>query len=40
MVRFFETGEAPVTHAQTIDVIAIRAAAVEGAKTPFVWIDL
>ena len=40
MVHFFETGEAPVTHEQTIDVIAIRAAAVEGAKTPFQWIDL
>lgn len=40
MIRFFETGEAPVTHAQTIDVIAIRAAAVEGVKTPFRWIDL
>ena len=40
MIRFFETGVAPVTHAQTIDVIAVRGAAVEGAKTPFQWIDL
>lgn len=40
MIRFFETGEAPVTHAQTIDVIAIRAAAMEACRTPFVWIEL
>ena len=40
MIRFFETGEAPVTHAQTIDVIAIRAAAVEACGTPFRWIEL
>jgi hypothetical protein len=40
MIHFFETGEAPVTHAQTIDVIAIRATAIEACKTPFVWVDL
>ena len=40
MIRFFETGEAPVTHAQTIDVIAIRAAAIEACGTPFRWIEL
>lgn len=40
MIRFFETGEAPVTHEQTIDVIAIRAAVVEACATPFVWVDL
>ena len=40
MIRFFETGEAPVTHAQTIDVIAIRAAAVNACGTPFRWIEL
>lgn len=40
MIRFFETGEAPVTHAQTIDVMAIRATAIAACNTPFVWVDL
>lgn len=40
MIHFFETGEAPVTHAQTIDVMAIRAAAIAACNTPFVWVDL
>lgn len=40
MVEFFETGVAPVTHEQTIDVIAVRTAAIEAASTPFQWIEL
>ena len=40
MVRFFETGKAPVTHEQTIDVIAIRSTVIEACKTPYVWFDL
>jgi len=40
MIRFFDTAEVPVPHEQTIDVIAVRAAAIEACKTPFVWIDL
>ena len=40
MIRFFETGETPVTHAQTIDVMAIRATAIAACSTPFVWVDL
>ena len=40
MVEFFKTGEAPVTHEQTIDVIAVRTAAIQAASTPFEWIEL
>lgn len=40
MVAFFETGVAPVTHEQTIDVIAVRTAAIKAAETPFEWIEL
>jgi len=40
MIAFFETGVAPVTHEQTIDVIAVRTAAVKAAETPFEWIEL
>lgn len=40
MIRFFETGEAPVSHQQTIDVMAIRSAAIEACNTPFVWVEL
>lgn len=40
MIAFFETGVAPVTHEQTIDVIAVRTAALEAASTPFEWIEL
>lgn len=40
MIEFFETGVAPVTHEQTIDVIAVRTAAIEAASTPFTWIEL
>lgn len=40
MIEFFETGVAPVTHEQTIDVIAVRTAAIEAASTPFTWVEL
>lgn len=40
MIAFFETGVAPVTHEQTIDVIAVRTAAIKAAETPFEWIEL
>lgn len=40
MIRFFETGIVPVPHEQTIDVIAVRAAAIRAAETPFEWICL
>ncbi|MBO4411461.1 MAG: hypothetical protein J5794_04670 [Lachnospiraceae bacterium] len=40
MIRFFETAEAPVTHEQTIDVIAVRTAAIRAKDTPFEWVTL
>ena len=40
MIKFFDTAEVPVPHEQTIDVIAVRTAALNASKTPFVWIDL
>ena len=40
MIKFFETGVAPVSHEQTIDVIALRTAAIQAASTPFEWIEL
>ena len=40
MLAFFETGEVPVPHEQTIDVIAARTAAIEACKTPYTWIEL
>lgn len=40
MVRFFDTGVAAVPHEQTIDVIAVREAALRAAKKPFTWIEL
>lgn len=40
MIAFFETGVTPVTHEQTIDVIALRTAAIKAAETPFEWIEL
>jgi len=40
MVTFFRTGQVPVSHEQTIDVIALRTAAVEACKMPFQWIAL
>ncbi len=40
MIQFFETGVAPVSHEQTIDVIAVRTAAIKAADKPFEWIEL
>ena len=40
MIQFFETEKAPVTHEQTIDVIAVRTAAIKACETPFVWVEL
>ena len=40
MIKFFETGVVPVTHEQTIDVIALRTAAIKAVATPFEWIEL
>ena len=40
MIRFFETGVAPVSHEQTIDVMAIRSAVIGACSTPYIWFDL
>lgn len=40
MIAFFRSGEAPVSHEQTIDVIAIRTAVVKACETPCEWITL
>ncbi len=40
MVRFFETGEIPVPHKQTIQVIAIREAGQKALEKPFTWIEV
>ncbi len=40
MIEFFRTGEVPVSHEQTIDVIAIRESGIRAQKAPFTWINL
>lgn len=40
MVNFFETGEIPVSHENTIEVISILEAARKGLFTPFEWINI
>jgi len=40
MVKFFETGEIPVEHAQTVDVIAIRESGLKAFETPFMWVEI
>lgn len=38
LIHFLESGEIPVDHAQTLQVIAIREALIEARKTPFEWV--
>lgn len=40
MLEFFRTGEIPVSHSQTVEVIAIREASIRARNTPFVWVDI
>ena len=40
MVNFFETGEIPVPHENTIEVIAIIEAAAKAMTKPFEWVNL
>lgn len=40
MADFFKTGAEPVSHEQTLNVIAAREAALEAVKNPFKWIDI
>ena len=38
MLKFFESGNAPVPHENTVEVISIREAGLKALKTPFTWI--
>lgn len=38
LVEFFETGEIPVPHEATAEVIAIREAGLKAAKQPYTWV--
>lgn len=40
LVEFFDTGIAPVSHEQTIEVIAIREAGLKALNQPFTWFDI
>lgn len=40
MLRFFETGEVPVPHEQTVQVIAIREAGLKAMEAPFTWVNV
>lgn len=40
MIRFFEIGEIPVSHEQTVDVIAIRETAIRASEKPFEWVEI
>lgn len=40
MVRFFETGEVPVSHERTVEVMAIREAMLKAIKKPGTWIEV
>lgn len=40
LIRFFQTGEIPVPHEQTIEVIAIREAGIKAIKKPFEWVTI
>lgn len=40
VIKFFDTGVAPVAPEQTVDVIAIRTAGEKAMQTPFTWVEL
>ncbi len=40
LIAFFRTGNIPVSHNQTIDVIAIRQSVITAAKAPYKWIEI
>lgn len=40
LIQFFDTGEIPVPHRDTVNVIAIRAAGMKAAEHPFTWIEV
>lgn len=40
MIKFFETGVIPVPHEQTIDIMDLRATAIQAVDKPFEWVEL
>ncbi len=40
LVHFFRTGEIPVSHEETITIMAIREACLKSKMTPFEWLDI
>lgn len=40
LIEFFRTGEVPVPHKNTIEVIAIRDALMKASRQPFVWVEI
>ena len=38
LIQFFDTGEIPVPHRDTVNVIVIRAAGMKAAEHPFTWV--
>lgn len=40
LIHFFETGEIPVSHEETIAIMAVREASIKAAEHPGEWIDV
>ncbi len=40
MIKFFDTGKAPVNPEETIDIVAICSAGKKALENPFVWIEI
>lgn len=40
LIKFFDTGIAPVPHEQTVDVISVRETGMKALKNPCQWIDI
>ena len=40
LVQFFETGEIPVSHEETIAIMAVREASIKATEHPGEWIDV
>ena len=40
LVHFFRTGEVPVTHEETVSIMAVREAVMQAAAQPGVWVEL
>ena len=40
LVKFFRTGEIPVSHAETVSIMAVREAVLKAAALPGVWVSV